>query len=158
MPNYCIFKMKAVGEKQNLDKFKKIIQASYDYSKFPETGNAENTKHFSRIYTADVCNEDDNSLEINGYCAWSVWACMFNGEHTYFDDFKDSRKNVTCIEDVTKELNLTVEINSEESGVSFSEHYIVKNGKIEENEEMDLGYNEKGEVIDTFYGRKFCIT
>ena len=89
---------------------------------------------------------------------------MFKGVHTYYNDWTEERKaklnepfKGINMEDITKELNLTVEIFSSEPGVGFMEHYLVENGEISvdecvkyhevENEEGD--YEGVGGFSDT---------
>ena len=124
MPNYCDYTMRIHGTKENLDTFTKIIQANYSY--------AENTpwcsfkKHFWRVFEATVLFSETNPsiAYVDGYCAWSVDTCFFpNG-------YQKTHNNVysTDILSVSKELQLTIEIRSVESGCQFSEFFFIDNG------------------------------
>lgn len=146
MPNYCGYSMKVVGKVENLDRFASIIKAEYNYNDKSYIEKAT-TKHFSRIFAADIIEEErylepkgQGHLIINGECAWSTYSCMLSGEHTYYDSNKGHQKNVTCLEEVTKELELTVEIISSEPGMCFNEHIIVKNGEVTLLECKDIKY------------------
>ena len=144
MPNYCDYELKIKGEKENVMKVVSYLQADYSY----ENGysNCTADKHFFRVFEADTAYEqieDDGlfSVVVYGYCAWSVYCCMFKGVHTYYNDWTEGKKaklnepfKGINMEDITKELNLTVEIFSSEPGVGFMEHYLVENGEILVNE------------------------
>lgn len=115
--------------------------------------------------------------DINIECAWSVNVCMFPGPLTYYDDFLGERsvemydaagnkyskeqiemqlrrrelaqEHATNILETCRELELDVEIVSEEECMSFSEHYFVNhNGEIELDECHDLQYYYLEEYYD----------
>jgi len=71
---------------------------------------------------------------IDGYCAWSVYSCMFKGDGigTYMGDATYGRKTdkAISIDEASKQLGLQIEIFSEEPGMCFSEHYYIDNGEI----------------------------
>lgn len=121
--------MRVCGQKENVEQFVKIIKNG-------------DTRRLSRVFDAYV----DESLKlpngwvrasVSGTCAWSVYSCMWEGEHTYFDQSKDPTRTSLIIESREKELD--IEVYSEESGLGFEEHYRVKNGEILENEERNIG-------------------
>lgn len=144
MANYCYFQVKAVGSKDSLLKLKEYMDASYEY-KEDEDGNwhenCTSDKHLFRIYET---NTDSNCLEqiqddtyaiyISGECAWSVDNCMFDGEYTDYNRWKNkvsiSEFKGTTMPQLSEELNLKIEIYSEETGVGFMEHYLIDNGEI----------------------------
>ena len=107
-----------------------------------------------RVFEANVnetecfCLPPDENGDIiravSGYCAWSVYSCMFEGEHTYYNDFmRDFGIRYigffgTTIPELSRLLNLDIEIFSEETGVCFQEHYRVTNGNIIINDEVHI--------------------
>lgn len=116
MPNYCNYELKAKGEKENLEKLIEILNNNYNMSE-------EDPLHMFRIFEATPTfdNEEKTFLTVRGYCAWSVYSCMMEGFCTYYSDsYKDT--NATTIDRLAKDLNLYIEIISEEPGMCFMEH------------------------------------
>ena len=116
MPNYCNYELKAKGEKENLEKLIEILNNNYNMSE-------EDPLHMFRIFEATPTfdNEEKTFLTVRGYCAWSVYSCMMEGACTYYSDsYKDT--NATTIDRLAKDLNLYIEIISEEPGMCFMEH------------------------------------
>ena len=109
MPNYCDYRMKVVGKKENLDKFIKKLE---DY---------DEPKHFWRMFQADIYDEGENFVEVGGTCAWSIESCCrASGYSNGIDLFAEN----------TKDLELKLEVWSrEEDGMFFEEHYLYDNGK-----------------------------
>lgn len=157
MPNYCSFDLKAVGKKENLLKLISYLKADYNYDSMMETCECSADKHFYRIFDFDV-NEPQDIIEgsFTGYgcCAWSVWSCMFDGDSTYYDHNKNIpyAKHTNMLE-ASKELDLEIEIYSEESGINFEEHFLIRKGVLvdhkcvdyENNYELDEDGEETGE-------------
>lgn len=143
MANYCYFQIKAVGLKDSLLKLQEYLDASYEY-KQDENGNwyenCKADKHLFRIYETqcedgiEEINENEYSIRISGECAWSVTNCMFDEEYTDYGKWRNSVSPFTfkgtTIPELSKELNLKIEIYSEETGVGFMEHYLIEDGKI----------------------------
>ena len=110
--------------------------------------------HLFRVFEANVnetecfCLPPDENGDIirtiSGYCAWSVYSCMFEGRCTYYNDFmRDFGIRYigffgTTIPKLSRLLNLDIEIFSEETGVCFQEHYRVTNGNIIINDEVHI--------------------
>lgn len=151
MPNYCDYDMRVVGKKENVDEFINVIKADYDYGKeIPAT-----SKHLFRVFGVDVLDdycytkEDGRySCDINGYCAWSVYVCMLEGIQTYYNDLKERYPDKfmgTSLLKLSKELNLDIEVFSDEPGVGFREHYLIKNGEFLIDDCIDLEYEETEE-------------
>ena len=108
MPNYCNYELKAKGEKENLEKLIEILNNNYNMSE-------EDPLHMFRVFEAipTFDNEEKTFLTVRGYCAWSVYSCMMEGACTYYSDsYKDT--NATTIDRLAKDLNLYIEIISEE--------------------------------------------
>lgn len=142
MPNYCYYSMCAIGGKDSIEEFIKIVQADYDYG----TMEFSHDRHFFRVFEADYdeiedLGDDIYKVVISGNCAWSVGCCMFDiGHHGYYHDLKErfpKEFRGTTIPAESERLKLSIEIFSEECGMCFQEHYIVIDGKIFEDECVD---------------------
>ena len=163
MPNYCNYELKAKGEKENLEKLIEILNNNYNMSE-------EDPLHMFRIFEATPTfdNEEKTFLTVRGYCAWSVYSCMMEGFGTYYNDcYKGT--NATTIDRLAKDLNLYIEIISEEPGMCFMEHIVCfPNGdKIYESvpwyefdiEEYDTFENFKKDVLSEITGiTKYVIS
>lgn len=155
MPNYCNYSMYVKGKKEKVEEFIKVIQADYDYNimKFGYD------RHLFRVFEAECdgaeeLGDDEWAAIINGYCAWSVASCMF--EDGYYKDckerFKENFRGTTLIKE-SENLNLEIEVFSEEGGCCFQEHYRIRYGVLELDEcedwyEYDLDefeYKEEAE-------------
>lgn len=77
-------------------------------------------------------------MKVFGDCAWSVYCCMCEGSYTYYTDSHESDPKLTCLREATEELQLEVEIKSEEPGMGFWEHFHYKNGECLCNDTGDL--------------------
>lgn len=145
MPNYCHYEMKIVGiRKENIEDFIKIMKSNYDYN----TMEFEYERHMGgRVFEAkdNGIEETGNGLYetyISGYCAWSILCCMFDGAFTYYRNLMEKYKDrcrSTTIPIESKRLNLDIEIYSEESGMGFQEHYLVRKGDVEIEDCIDYG-------------------
>ena len=149
MPNICIFEMRIRGYKDNVEEFYRILNADYNYN----TLNFNHDRHFFRIFDVYPVMEDIygvyKTLIVRGECAWSVYTCMFNGACTYYNNYIGDRtvdrydkfkgkitKEELSLADIkcthilreSKRLGLCIEIFTEESGMCFSEHYLMYNG------------------------------
>lgn len=128
MPNECSYTMYAEGKPEAIDELIARMTFKYDHS---EGSEVENRVHFWRVLEANVeelepRTEGTRLISIAGYCAWSVRACMFDGENTYAGDrAKDPELAPYCtsLEKTAKELGLEIEVFSDEAGVGFAEHY-----------------------------------
>lgn len=141
MANDCLFNLRAVGKKKDVKKLINVFDADFD----EKTG--EIPLHLHRIFYFDIENsdmdefnsyEDDDVINIDfvGSCAWSVYCCMFDGEFTYQKD--DKTGTGTTIDRLSKDLNLDIEIFSEEIGMCFCEHFLIKHGEIIINDCKDF--------------------
>lgn len=149
MPNYCDYGMAVRGYKDNVEEFIRIIQADYNY----DTNEFTHNRHFFRVFES-IVEEDyityglERCVKIYGYCAWSVYSCMFPGPFTYYgytvdqnSSLYESAKNIkygTHILQESKRLNLQIEIFSAEPGMGFQEYYYIANGNTIRNEENEL--------------------
>lgn len=167
MPNYCNYEMKIKGSKDAIKRVLECLKADYDYNK----GKPDH-KHFFRVF--DVY--DDNEMKDNGDgtftqfvfgdCAWSVHSCMCSGEHTYYNDGKESfGENFMGTDLLEQSKDCEIEVFSEEEGMEFSEHYIFKNGECLVDDCVDCkqaGYTKTGKITtrinwDTYEGDYVCL-
>ena len=112
MANNCLYTMKIIGTKENCEKWLELLN-NYDIE-----------NHFYRIFSTDVYEEetttDGNTVMcISGDCAWSIESCCRTSGYS-------RGKDLLAIN--SKELDLTVEIWTEEYGMGFQEHYIYSHG------------------------------
>ena len=172
MPNYCNFQMKIKGQEENVKTLIEWLRSNYTYmtdgDDYPWTKEetlkerkyhyqdgehhlyTDAEKHFWRVFELYNDNEDyegeDYVAYVFGYCAWSVYCCMFSGPHTYSNTSDDDQyynlklEHSTNMSAATRMLGLEVEIVSYEPGMCFAEHYVVKDGDIVEDESFE--YNE----------------
>jgi hypothetical protein len=154
--------MRAVGTKENIEEFIKVMNAGYDYG----TMEFDYDRHMFRVFEAvsDEIDEYDDgvfAVTINGYCAWSVRSCMFDDgyygriKERYSDDF---RGTTLLLE--SKKLGLNIEVFSEESGMCFQEHCMIDKGEVVIDECIDyeehyIGDFDTIEEYNEEYGTNF---
>lgn len=156
MPNLCTGFINVRGRADCVDEFIAILQANYSYCPNSKNGdftwvadpnNMTHIPHFFRVFEADLFDDPVwhsgvyKSASISIEVAWSVWTCMFNGPHTYYDDFQKNHfgdhfgSNILA---ESKRLQLEIEIWSYESGMCFQEHYKICSGILVKNEEFSF--------------------
>lgn len=166
MANECSYEMKIVGDKEDRQKLVSYLKADYDYKTVDDKlvlKSCSADKHFYRVFEAGVTdnNDDENYTIVNGACAWSVFTCMFKDVGTYYHSLSEQRKDRAAhMVEVTKELNLTVEIFSEEPGCEFMEHFIVDKGEMKLDLCVDYKetYNEELDEYTTQGGIEWTYT
>jgi len=142
MANNCMYEMRVVGKnKENVEKFIEYMKSGYNYNAM----DFDAEYHIGgRVFEADtlgVEKEDGGyGATIIGDCAWSVWTCMMAGPHTYYNDlhkeYGDKCRSLS-LEVASAMLNLDIEVFSEEPGMAFSEHYLIKHGDVLISEETE---------------------
>ena len=136
MANNCFYSMYVKGSKEDVEEFIKVIKADYDYG----TMKFSHDRHMFRVFSADeveIEKRDDGKygVVINGDCAWSVQSCMLEDGYyarckaQYGDQFRG-----TSLENESENLNLEIEVFSEECGCCFQEHYVIRNGYVDVEE------------------------
>ena len=183
MPNYCDFDMKIVGERKNIEELIAVLNCDYSYipvspdqiigRTYPliyqpaspiyyttngyKLARCTGPRHMFRVFETYVNRSKDelNASYISGYCAWSVYSCMFKGDYTYYNDFLKDYGNRyigfmgTTLPDESRRLNLKIEVYSEEPGLAFMEHFLIDNGEILIEDCVDVEYehilDENGE-------------
>lgn len=130
MPNYCDFKVKITGPVKGMERFYNACNNEYHSEDDPN-------EHFYRIFEfefdEDVIKNDIGTVHGYGYCAWSVWSCMFDGPYTYHNSAKHT--NGITVDRLAKEEGLVIEIYSNEIGMEFAEHFLINRGEILIDEE-----------------------
>ena len=168
MANHCYFEMKIVGKKENVLKMYKYLKADYCYNINGPLKYCTEDKHFFRVFNA--CsdnlgeyydNKDNCYLQVYGNCAWSVYSCMMSGPGTYCDNYshiKDAK--FTSLDKVSKELNLDIEVISEEPGCEFMEHFLIKQGEILIDECIDFReeYDEDTDEYERIGGMEYSFS
>ena len=106
---------------------------------------ANNDKHLYRIFeccATEKVKKDNNCYAVmSGDCANSVFVCMFEGPNSYYTDglnswIKDlAKEHATTVVQLSKDLDLKIEIYSNEPSFGMAEHYIVDKGKVIADEE-----------------------
>lgn len=122
MANNCFYDMHVRGSIDNVDQFLDILQ--YKHHKY----------QFSRVFGADVYDFEVQSNEegsfatamVYGDCAWSVAVCMTDCDWSY--QLSIPKYEMTTLQNMSRQLNLDIEVWSEEPGMGFQEHYLYKNG------------------------------
>ena len=139
MANNCFYSMYVKGSKENVEDFIKMIKSNYDYG----TMEFEHNRHMFRVFSADegeleALGDNTYGVAIDGDCAWSVATCML--EDGYYarckNKYGDKFRGTTLVQE-SKNLNLEIEVFSEESGCCFQEHYVVRYGVLEVDECVD---------------------
>ena len=129
MPNICLATVTVKGNINNVDEFTKIIQADYNY----DTMKFTHKPHFFRIFETPIIDEEiDGLIKTTTYlieCAWSVSVCMESGPFSYYDECKTEFKEfyATNLQICARNLNLFIEIFSEEPGIGFNEYIMYNN-------------------------------
>lgn len=173
MTNWCTYRIKVVGKKENIQKFEDWLNAGYTYCGNNISPNMEESvknmqkagwnhyakrghhlysnsdKHFFRVdsvheeKTVEVKGDGKIAKYLHGVCAWSVYSCMMPGTYTYYFDAISGVHGELALEHATnlllasEELGLDIEVYSKEPGVGFAEHYLIKQGELEIDDETE---------------------
>lgn len=135
MANLCDFSMIVVGNRENIDLFYNMM-------------NQNGTTWMGRGAEVEIVDVEEvdgkHRAELSGWCKCAVETAMVSNaismrEHPekWSGNGKDKNGNdlrfITLYE-ACKELNLDMEVYSEEPGCEFQEHYLFRNGNLEVNE------------------------
>lgn len=151
MPNYCAYDMRIKGTKENVYTLIDYLKSGYSH----EDGiwESEADHHFFRVFEANHEKETDEVLgngeivaNVFGDCAWSVYSCMFEGDHAYYTQWQEKAKvfKAITLPKASEKLGLTIEVYSKEPGIGFMEHYLIENGEIL----IDDCHNDYREIED----------
>lgn len=119
--NICNGEMRVLGSVENKKKLLDLFLKE-------NSTNKEKDIYFARTWiTLDDESVDENLkhkvLTIKFYCDWSVNFCLLSKSKEH--------ENCPTIQEVSKKLNLDIEIASDESGMGFTEFYHINNGFLE---------------------------
>jgi hypothetical protein len=134
MPNWCFGEMLVKGTKENKQKFIDLF-----LSHNPQE-NENKKRYFARTWlNTDVEVLKDNlECEVSSIffeCAWSVYSCMVDGYPQQYD-------KCPTIFEISKELELEIQVASEEGGMCFREFYHIDNGEVITQECEDFPESE----------------
>lgn len=110
MANLCSYSMRVKGNRDSVCRF------------YNRMINSDMPNHLCGIYEADINKLPENkdgtiTIEIVGACAWSIENC------------RTKEEGIDLLAVNSKELNLIIEIWSDECGIGFQEHFLYKKGK-----------------------------
>lgn len=115
MANVCSYTLKAVGKYQDVCDFYSCLVGEEAY---------EDNQMSTRIYDAECYKvetfEENAAIYIVGSCAWSVIS-------SFIDYCEPGSISVLAF---SKKHRVTLEFFSEEGGLEFAEHYIIKKGSV----------------------------
>ena len=135
MANCCCYSMKVAGQKENVKEFIDVVQNDYSYD-CEGNYHGECDRHLSKVFVKKIVacqenKEDECKKEILGHCAWSVYSAMTEGGY-YTSRYKKEygqNSHATTLKLESENLQLKIEVFSEESGLGFREHYLYDNGE-----------------------------
>ena len=123
MPNWCYAEMRVKGTPENKRKL-------YDLFLSQTEDNSDKQRYFARTWLNFMhCDtiEEEVQQEVSIFnleVAWSVHSCMFEGYP------QQNREHCPTILEVSKELDLELQIASEECGCCFREFYHIDKGEL----------------------------
>lgn len=123
MANYCYYTAKAIGSKEAVEEFARILARENEFTNSGigsatdfEWEPAEKT-HAKGIWT----------IEGQGSCGWSIVSGMM-------EEGSSDRYPVRTLESETERLHIAVELYSSEPSIGFQEHVVIVNGQVMENQ------------------------
>ena len=115
MANCCDFAMSFVGSEESIQKLLERFNLNdVDLLNIP----GQDVSSFLNCSEATISTFDNQEIVLEGYCAWSVENCFLNPG------------NLFNLNSVSKELLLLITVKSREIGMTFSEHYLLKDGEL----------------------------
>lgn len=148
MANLCDFEMMVKGQKPFIDNFFKALT---------QDGNV----WMGRGAEADIEFEDEDLARITGWCKWSVRSALIDNairmreSPEAWADLKKGNSYITLME-ASNLYKLEIEVYSEESGCCFQEHYVIRDGKLDEEEVVSYheiwkdGYKTKEDAEEDY--------
>lgn len=119
MANICVAEGVVTGTVENIEKFCDLFLS------LNQEENEKKEKYFARstlIYGREEINGEEKrerkTVDFAFECAWSVSVCMFKGKGFY------TEKNSKCVllEDIVRDLDLSIELVSNEMGLMLREY------------------------------------
>ena len=143
MANVCSYTLKVVGKYQDVCNFYTCLIGVEDY---------EENQMSTRFYDAECYRVEEQgsntAFYILGSCAWSV--------QSSFIDYCESGE--ISVLSFSKKHHLSLEFYSEECGMEFAEHYIIRNGLITTKEVVkyrEVSIEDIEEDPETFFNDEF---
>ena len=131
MANICSFDLKMTGFRSEADR--KLISDMFDIGSKPWKQLPVELSH--RIYESLVEDQEDGSIVIHGDCAWSV-LCALREEFRPVK--KEKGTEFINLEELSRRFGVSIEYYSEELGMQFQEHCIIRNGKAVTDDCVDV--------------------
>lgn len=143
MANNCYFTMKAIGSKESLEEFERMMLGQGEYG-------AGRLGRVSAFEPEPVLVEDARgvySLTADGCCANSVYSAM---QKEGLEELAQAlgTSPLLSIEDESERLHLAVEVYSTERDNGFEEHLVVADGKVILEDEIGINEYFVEDVID----------
>lgn len=123
MANVCMYKMEVTGMDENV-------------AKFVEYMKGDKEKRLCGVYTDEVYYMYYNNKHIvNGGCKHSIYISMLEMVDSYYDRLTEEEKTeFTSIEELSKELELTIEIVGKSDIGADREDINIEHGRITHHE------------------------
>lgn len=145
MANECDFRMRVTGRRRDIEEFLGVIDIFSKNRQDRQIWGVLLTKPEKKDILTQfekISDDDITTYEIEGFCRWSVYSAMLEGEYTDYEDYKDSKEhNITSLIKESELLNLVIEVYGSEPGLGFEEYFFIKFGKIEMFEAKDFDEN-----------------
>ena len=155
MANICDFSMVVKGKKENIEQFMDMMEQ-------------KGTVWMGRGAVIDFTDMEELEngnyrCQIDGGTKWNVTSSMVlnavsmreNPDMWFFgDDIDKTKLSFVTLFEACEQLNLAMEVYSEEAGNGFQEHYLFDEGRLMANETVDYTeeYNEETDEYETSGG------
>lgn len=146
MANICSFSMAVKGKKENIEQFINMIEQ-------------KGTIWMGRgavIHSQDVEELEDGKYryQIDGDTKWSIQSSLIDNAVSmrtepdkwgFGDDVDKTKLSFVTLLEACEQLELAMEVYSEECGIGFQEHFVFDDGELIEHEVVDYTeeYNEE---------------
>lgn len=129
MPNWCFGEVRVKGSEENKRKFLKLFLTEN------EEENRAKERYFARSWLTVNLEELEEQLKnevlvFGVEVAWSIYSCMIKGY--------PNGETCPTIMEISKELELNIQIASDEQGMCFTEFCHIKDGELLIDEVDDL--------------------
>lgn len=129
----CDFRMRVKGASSDIENF---------YNSLTQKGRV----FMGRGAEADIHYDEENeAAEITGWCKWSIRSALIDNavsmreepEKWCFPGMDQTALEFITLMEACERWNLDAEVYSEECGFCFQEHYLIRKGNCEIDEEED---------------------
>ena len=146
MANCCYFILKAKGFKSEEDQ--NAFMAVFSNNFGATEHGCDTSKPYMAIYAGAGTYAENGIVTAEGDCKWSVKTSMLSCG--YYARERSSDDKLTCLEKLSKQYGIIIEVYSEEVGIGFQEHFVIKNGEMETEECVDYGEFFIGDSYEEF--------